>query len=137
MVADRVKKNLRELEGVLNRIIFYQQTKNQEISAKAAEAIISEVVQEPVQQNVNYTQIVKTVADFFEIPSNDLIGRGRKKEIVEPRQITMYLLRDVLNLSFPFIGDKMGKRDHTTAMYAYEKISKEVNKYARLLLTVK
>jgi len=112
----------------LNRIIFYQQTKNQEISAKAAEAIISEVVQEPVQQNVNYTQIVKTVADFFEIPSNDLIGRGRKKEIVEPRQITMYLLRDVLNLSFPFIGDKMGKRDHTTAMYAYEKISKEVNK---------
>jgi len=128
LVADRVKKNLRELEGVLNRIIFYQQTKNQEISAKAAEAIISEVVQEPVQQNVNYTQIVKTVADFFEIPSNDLIGRGRKKEIVEPRQITMYLLRDVLNLSFPFIGDKMGKRDHTTAMYAYEKISKEVNK---------
>lgn len=127
-IANKVKKNLRELEGVLNRIIFYQQTKNQEITAKIADQIISENVQEPIQQNINHTQVVKAVADFFEVSPNDLTGRCRKKEVVEPRQIAMYMLRDMLDLSFPYIGEKLGKRDHTTAMYAYEKISQEVNK---------
>lgn len=128
LIASRVKKNLRELEGVLNRIIFYQQTKNQEINVKAADQIIGENTQEPLQQNINYAQVIKVIADFFEVSPNDLTGRGRKKEIVEPRQIAMYLLRDLLDLSFPYIGEKLGKRDHTTAMYAYEKISQEVNK---------
>lgn len=128
LVANKVKKNLRELEGVLNRIIFYQQTKNQEINLKIADQIINENVQEPIQQNINHAQVVKSVADFFDISANDLTGRCRKKEVVEPRQIAMYLLRDMLDLSFPYIGEKLGKRDHTTAMYAYEKISQEVNK---------
>lgn len=127
-VANKIKKNLRELEGVLNKIIFHQQTKNEEITLKTAENIINESVQEPIQQNLNYNQVIKVVADFFEISQNDLIGRCRKKEVVEPRQIAMYLLREVLDLSFPYIGEKLGKRDHTTAMYAFEKISQEVNK---------
>lgn len=128
IIATKVKKNLRELEGVLNRIIFYQQAKNQEVTPKVAEQIVDENVQEPIQQNVNHTQVIKAVADFFEISPNDIVGRCRKKEIVEPRQISMYLLRDLLDLSFPYIGEKLGKRDHTTAMYAFEKISQEVNK---------
>lgn len=132
LIANKVKKNLRELEGVLNRIIFYQQAKNQEITVKIAEQIISENVQSPIQQNVNPAQIIKTVAEFFDVPTTDMIGRCRKKEIVEPRQIAMYLLRDVLDLSFPFIGEKLGKRDHTTAMYAFEKISQDVNKNQQL-----
>lgn len=128
LIANKVKKNLRELEGVLNRIIFYQQTKNQNISSKVADQIISENIQEPMQQNVSAPQVIKAVAEFFEVSPNDLAGRCRKKEVVEPRQIAMYLLRDLLDLSFPYIGEKLGKRDHTTAMYAYEKISQEVNK---------
>lgn len=132
LIANKVKKNLRELEGVLNRIIFYQQTKNQEITVKIAEQIVSENVQSPIQQNLNPAQVIKAVAEFFDVPTNDLIGRGRKKEIVEPRQVAMYLLRDVLDLSFPFIGEKVGKRDHTTAMYAFEKISQDVNKNQQL-----
>lgn len=128
LIANRVKKNLRELEGVLNRVLFYQQTKSQEITLKLAEQIVSENVQEPIQQNMTPVQLVKVVADFFEVSPNDLTGRCRKKEVVEPRQIAMYLLREVLDLSFPFIGEKLGKRDHTTAMYAFEKISQDVNK---------
>ncbi len=127
-IAAKVKKNLRELEGVLNRIIFYQQAKNQEITPKIAEQIINENVQEPIPQKTNASQIIKAVMEFFEVPSNDILGRSRKKELVEPRQIAMYLLRDLLDMSFPYIGEKMGKRDHTTAMYAFEKISQEVNK---------
>jgi len=128
LIANKVRKNLRELEGILNRVIFYQQAKGQEITIKIADQIIGENIQEPIQQNVNHGQVVKAVAEFFEISSNDLTGRGRRKEVVEPRQIAMYLMRDLLDLSFPYIGEKMGKRDHTTAIYAYEKISQEVNK---------
>ncbi len=132
LIAAKVKKNLRELEGVLNRVIFYQQAKNQEINVKMADQVINESVQSPVQQNLNHQQVVKVVSDHFEISPTDLIGRSRKKEIVEPRQIAMYLLRDLLDLSFPFIGEKMGKRDHTTAMYAFEKISQDVDKNQQL-----
>lgn len=128
LIANKVRKNLRELEGILNRVIFYQQAKNQEVTLKIAEQIIDENIQEPVQQNINPAQIIKTVADFFEISTNEITGRGRRKEIVEPRQIAIYLLRDILNLSFPYIGEKLGKRDHTTAIYAFEKVSQEVNK---------
>lgn len=132
LVANKVKKNLRELEGVLNRLIFYQQAKNQEINLKTAELIISENTQAPVQQNLNHQQVIKAVADHFEVSLGDIVGRCRKKEIVEPRQIAMYLLRDLLDLSFPYIGEKMGKRDHTTAMYAFEKISQDVDKNQQL-----
>ena len=132
LIAAKVKKNLRELEGVLNRVIFYQQAKNQEINIKMADQVINESIQSPAQQNLNHQQVVKVVSDHFEISPADLIGRSRKKEIVEPRQIAMYLLRDLLDLSFPFIGEKMGKRDHTTAMYAFEKISQDVDKNQQL-----
>ncbi len=128
LIANKVRKNLRELEGMLNKIIFHQQTKNQDVSLKIAEQIINENIQEPVRQNINPAHVIKVVAEFFEISPTEMIGRGRRKEIVEPRQIAMYLLRDVLDLSFPYIGEKLGKRDHTTAIYAFEKISQEVNK---------
>jgi len=128
IIADKVKKNLRELEGVLNRIIFYQQTKNQEITPAVAEEIVGENVQKPIQQKTTPAHVLKAVVDFYEVSTADLIGRCRKKELVEPRQVAMYLLRDVMDMSFPYIGEKLGKRDHTTAMYAFEKISQEVNK---------
>jgi chromosomal replication initiator protein len=70
---------------------------------------------------------LKAVTDFYNIPLNDLITRGRKKEVVEPRQVAMYLLRDILEMSYPYIGEKFG-RDHTTAIHAVEKINQEINK---------
>lgn len=124
--ADKIQKNLRELEGVLNKILFYQYTKK-DISLKAVEVIVDETVQQPTK-NINPNQIIKATADFFEISVNELIGRCRKKSIVGPRQITMYLLRDILGLSYPDIGQKLGKRDHTTAIYAYTKLSEEINR---------
>lgn len=125
-IANKIQKNLRELEGILNRILFYQYAQK-EISLKLVEDIVNETLQQPTK-NINPTQVIKTVADYFQIPINDLIGRCRKKSIVEPRQVAMYLLRDTLGLSYPDIGQKLGKRDHTTAIYAYTKISETVNK---------
>lgn len=124
-IAAKVQKNIRELEGVLNKVVFYQQYKNEKVDTKKLDEIISETIHVS-SRNVTANEIIKTVADFYEIPISDLTERSRKQEIVEPRQITMYLLRDVLKLSYPNIGEKLGKRDHTTAMHAYDKISKEI-----------
>ena len=126
LVARRVKKNIRELEGVLNKIIFYQDAKKIEVSDKAAEEIIEKSIQN-ITRRVSDDQILKAVADFYHVTINDLITRGRKKEVVEPRQIAMYLLRDILEMSYPYIGEKLG-RDHTTAIHAVEKINQEINK---------
>lgn len=126
-ITKKIQRNIRELEGVINKIVFYQTTKNIAVDAKTAEKIMAEITQRP-PQNVNPGDIIKVVASFFEIPHGDLIGKSRKKEIVEPRQIAMFLLRDILDLSYPFIGEKLGNRDHTTVIHACEKITKEMNK---------
>ncbi|MFH1161692.1 MAG: chromosomal replication initiator protein DnaA [Candidatus Jorgensenbacteria bacterium] len=125
-VAAKVQKNIRELEGVLNKIIFFQQYKGGKIDGKKLEEIVSETVRVSAK-NVTASDVIKTVAEFFELPQSDLTNRCRKQEVVEPRQIAMFLLRDVLKLSYPHIGEKLGKRDHTTAIHAYEKISRELN----------
>ena len=125
-IANKIQKNLRELEGVLNKIIFYQQTRAN-FSLKIVEEIVNETLQQPTK-NINPNQVIKAVADYFQIPTNDLIGRCRQKSIVEPRQVAMYLLREVLGLSYPDIGQKLGKKDHTTAIYAFNKLSDKINK---------
>src|SRR3989338_2399238 len=127
LVASRIQRNIRELEGVLNRILFHQQKKNEPASIKTAEGIIQENAPQPVKQ-ISFQQITQAVSSFFEIPEKDLLGRSRKKEIVFPRQIAMYIIREELSASYPEIGSRLGKRDHTTAIYAYEKISKEIQK---------
>lgn len=126
-IAHKVKKGFRELEGILNRILFYKQMKNLIITPKLAEHIIAEIVKTP-QKNINPDIIIKTVSDYFEVSPADLFSHSRKQQVVEPRQIAIYLLRDLLDLSYPFIGEKLGKRDHTTILYAYEKISQELNR---------
>lgn len=125
LIANKVQRGLRELEGILNKILFYQNHKHIIITPKLVEDIINEIIQQP-SQNINPNQILKAVADFYEMSVTDLIGRSRKQEIVEPRQISCYLLRNMLNLSYPYIGEKLGKRDHTTAIHAFEKINQQI-----------
>lgn len=125
-LANKIQKNLRELEGVLNRILFYQYAKK-EVTLKMVEEIVGEMLQQPTK-NINPAQVIKAVADYYEVSANDLTGRCRQKSVVEPRQVTMFLLREVLGLSYPDIGQKLGKRDHTTAIYANNKIAEEINK---------
>jgi chromosomal replication initiator protein len=126
LIARRYKKNIRELEGILKKILFQQERKGGEISEKAAEEIIERSMQN-LSKKVSDTQIIKAVAEFFSITTDDLISHNRRKEVVEPRQIAMYLLRDISELSYPHIGEKMG-RDHTTAIHSYEKINQEINR---------
>jgi len=126
-LASKIQRSFREIEGALNRLAFIQKTKKLEIDIVVVTQVISELIQEP-SKNISPHVVIKTVAEVFEISIEDLVSKSRKKELVNPRQIAMYLLRDVLDMSYPNIGDKIGKRDHTTALYAYEKIANEINK---------
>ena len=126
LIAKKLRKNIRELEGVLKKIVFTEERKQSEISLKAAEEIIDKATQN-LSKRVSDSQILKAVADFFNISIEDLISHNRRKEVVEPRQIAIYLLRDISELSYPYIGEKLG-RDHTTAIHSYEKINHEINR---------
>lgn len=124
-IATKIQRNMRELEGVLNKVVFYEQCKNERIDSKKLEDIISETAQVS-SKNITVTDVLKTVAEFFELSPHDLTNRSRKQEVVEPRQIAMHLLREILKLSYPHIGERLGKRDHTTAIHACTKISKDL-----------
>ncbi len=125
LIAKKVQRNVREIEGILNKLIFYQSTYGKSLDSSVAEKLILEVTEKPAP-NISPTQLIKSVSVFFEISTSDLTGRARDKEFVEPRQIAMFLLRDMLNMSYPYIGSKIGKRDHTTAMYAWKKINEDI-----------
>ncbi len=129
-IAKRIKKNIRELEGIVNKIIFYKESKRVEVTKKIVDEIIDKSGT-PSAKPISDAQILQAVAGFYNIEIADLTGRCRKKEVVQPRQVAMYLLRDILGLSYPFIGDKMG-RDHTTAIHSYEKINTELAKNSAL-----
>ena len=130
-IALKIQNNIRELEGVLNKVIFTQQYKGEKITKQKVDEVIQEITN-TTSKNINVQDVIKTVADFFEISTQDLTNRSRRKEVVGPRQICMYLLRDMLHLSYPHIGEKLGKRDHTTAIHAYEKIVREIAKDPQL-----
>ena len=126
LIARRVKRNIRELEGVLKKIIFYEEQKGVAITIKTAEGIIEKAVQN-LSKHVDELIILKTVAEFYNVSLETMTSPNRRKEIVEPRQVAMYLLREISDLSYPYIGEKLG-RDHTTAIHAYEKINEEINR---------
>ena len=130
LVARKVKKNVREIEGVLNKILFYREAKKVDLNPREVEEIIRKTVKD-FSHRVSEDQIIKAVSDFYNVSVEEMTGRVRKKEIVEPRQVAMFLIREILEMSYPHIGEKMG-RDHTTAIHAVEKISQEINKNSSL-----
>lgn len=127
LIAKRVQRNVREIEGILTKMIFHEVSYQRPIDAESAEKIIAEI-SDRVGNNINPNQVISAVAKFFDVPDSDIVGRSRNKELIEPRQVCVYLLRNLLNMSYPFIAKKIGNRDHTTAIYSYKKIHEEIGK---------
>ena len=100
---------------------------------------VKEIIDKNTQPKriVTANQIIKCVAEFYDINEKILFEKTRKKEVVKPRQIAMYLLREDFSGSYPFIGQRFGGRDHTTAIHSYEKIFNELKKNAQLIEEVK
>ena len=124
-IVTHIQKNIRELEGALNRVVAFSQINNTLPTIKNVPKILSQIINTP-KKMTNCKKIFKIVSEFYDISINDLFNHSRKKELVRPRQISMYLIRKELNSSYPYIGEKLGGRDHTTVMYACQKISKEM-----------
>jgi len=130
-IATVIPRNIRELEGALNRLIAFQKLNNQQITIDFAKNILKNVVLEP-SKIITPKKIIETVAEFYDLKEKDLLAISRKKEIVKPRQIAMYFLREELKSSFPFIGRKFSGKDHTTAIHSYKKIVQEILKDKKL-----
>ncbi len=125
-IAEHVQNNIRELEGALNKVIAFHQLKDIQPNIKSVKDVLGDFISNIQSRSMSPRDIIDVVAKFYNISSKDLIGGGRKKELVWPRQIAIYLIREELGSSYPNIGNELGGRDHTTAMHAYNKISHEV-----------
>ncbi|OGI15605.1 MAG: chromosomal replication initiator protein DnaA [Candidatus Moranbacteria bacterium RBG_19FT_COMBO_42_6] len=125
-IASNVTNNIRELEGALNRVAASSQLTKSKITVNFVSSVLSELISSGKRKGITHKHIIKVVSDFFDISPEELTIKGRKKEVVRPRQIVMYLMRSELNYSYPGIGEKLGGRDHTTAIHAFEKIRKEL-----------
>lgn len=130
-LASTIKSNIRELEGALNRILLRTSMSNAPVDVAEATRIMAQAAASP-RRFISPKKIVRAVAEFYDLSEKDLSNRSRKREIVKPRQVAMYLLREELKCSFPFIGERLGKKDHTTAIHAYKKILADLASHPEL-----
>ncbi len=124
-IARQVQSNIRELEGALNRVLAYARLTGSVLTPELAASALADLMARPA--TVTLDELVITVADFYSISRDDLLGRGRNKELVHPRQVVMYLAREELQLTLPQIGESLGGRDHTTVIYGVEKITQSLD----------
>lgn len=123
-IATKVTSNIRELEGVFNKLIAYTSFTNKELT----DAIIDNTIESILVKNTKVltsTLIIQVVCKFFNIKVNDILSEKRSNNVAYPRQIAMYLCRELINMTFPNIGKDFGGRDHSTVLHAYSKISDE------------
>jgi len=123
-LADSIKGNIRDLEGVINLIVCQTETKNKTLNLNEIKDLVKNSIKQ--KKMLSYKEVVKIISDFYKIEEESIYEKTRKKEIIKPRQIIMYILREDFNISYPSIGEKLGGRDHTTVIHSCEKIKKDV-----------
>jgi len=122
-IAESIQENIRELEGALNRIVAFHQLNGSQPSIESVRSILGGISANPRRAGLTPKRLLNTIALFYDISMDHLVGTSRKKELVVPRQIAMWLMREELKSSYPNIGQEIGGRDHTTAMHACLKIT--------------
>jgi chromosomal replication initiator protein len=131
-IASNIKKNIRELEGALNILVTYQKVNQKYPDFQTVKQLLKNLISPPSKVS-SFKKIIKAVAEFYDISEKEILSNSRKREYVKPRQIAMYLLREELKASFPFIGRKFGGKDHTTAIHAWKKIKNELKNNENLV----
>ena len=134
-IATKIDSNIRELEGVYNKIVANAFLTHDPITIELAEKIINEFIAKK-EKKISSDYIQETVAKYFSINKDDLSGGKRSNDIAYPRQIAMYLCRIVANMPYPKIGEDFGGRDHSTVMHACRKIEKEMKEKENTKLIV-
>ncbi len=130
-LADKVKTNIREMEGALIRVVAYAKLTGKELSVDLAREVLGGMITEE-DKRINMNQIQKVVADYFGMTVSEMKSKKRTRAIAYPRQLAMYLSRELTEHSLPDIGTFFGGRDHTTVLHACEKIGKELGEEERV-----
>ena len=130
MIARQFQSNIRELEGALTRVVAYADLRGKPLTEDLVNVALTDLL--PQRNAFEPARVVKVVASAFGITTEKLMGRDRSREAALPRQVVMYLLRQEANVSLPQIGEAMGGRDHTTVMYACDKVADMIERDDRL-----
>ena len=126
MIAERVESNIRELEGCLTRLSAYASLTGREIDCHLVEEALREVFAKHEPRHLTCEDVMRTVASYYNVTPEDLKGPRRNREIATPRQVAMYLCRELTDSSMSRIGDAMGGRDHTTILHGCDKVSEDI-----------
>jgi chromosomal replication initiator protein len=122
-LSNNIPTNIRELEGALNQLLAFCEMRTLEPSLAVATSLLGSTKTRP--KHLSAKQIIEKTSRHFQVPIEDLVGPKRDKDIVVPRQIAMYMLRNELHLSFPKIARELGRKDHTTAIHSVDKIERQ------------
>ena len=135
-IATNVKSNIRELEGALTKIVALSRLNKCDITLQLAEEALKDIISPGSQREITADLILQIVADHFGLTPLDIVSQRRSKEIVYPRQITMYLCRSMMDIPLQSIGKVLGGRDHTTIIHGCEKIAADLQKDESLKNTI-
>ena len=135
-IATNIKSNIRELEGALTKIVALSRLDNKEITVELAEEALKDIISPNDKREVTPELVIQVVADHYGITPLDISSQKRNKEIVYPRQIVMYLCREMVGTPLQMIGKYLGGRDHTTIIHGIDKITAEINKNDTLNNTI-
>jgi chromosomal replication initiator protein len=130
LIARQIQSNIRELEGALTRVLAYSELSNLPLSTQLVNSALADLL--PRRDKLMPDQVLYAVANAFGISPEKILGRDRSRDIALPRQVAMYLLREEAHISLPQIGEAIGGRDHTTVMYACEKVADMIERDDRL-----
>lgn len=125
-IAKNIKSNIRELEGALTRVVAYSSLTNRTISFDLATEALKDIITTSKNEEITVNRIKEKVSSVFNIKMEDFNSKKRTRSIAYPRQIAMYLSRELTDLSLPKIGEEFGGRDHTTVIHAHDKISRDI-----------
>lgn len=134
-IAERIKANVRRLEGALMKLVSYVSLTKETINCELAERLLGQIFEEEVSSEVTVEKIIKSTADHYDLRISDIKGKKRVASIVGPRQVAMFLARKLTKLSTPEIGDHFG-RNHATILHAVQKVEKEISKDEKYRLAV-
>jgi chromosomal replication initiator protein len=133
-IAEKIKANIRELEGALIRVIAYASLTGQKVTLALAQDVLKDVIKE--DKKISIEAIQRKVAEVFEIGVSDIRGKRRTRSFAYPRQIAMHLSRELTDMSLPQIGEYFGGRDHTTVLHACNKILQDISKNSQTKKTI-
>ncbi len=125
-IAEKVDSNIRELEGAYLQVVTYAKANGLELTVDIAARALGQVIKDKPAKNININEILKAVCTYYSVKIQDIKGKRRNRELVIPRQVAMYLMKEITDMPLMTIGDFLGGRDHTTIMYGVDKIQSEI-----------